>query len=133
MISIIGGIFVAYLAYGNFRVPRLPEEAGRAAPQSLAKGVATNALSPHPYLFWLTVGGPIIVRGWSESPAGPLAFLLAFFTSLVGAKVLTAWITGRSREWLGGTVYRGICVYLGGLLAVFAFLLIKQGWGLVCY
>ncbi|RPH88602.1 MAG: LysE family translocator, partial [Desulfobacteraceae bacterium] len=119
VISIIGGIFVAYLAYGNFRPPRLEEDAGRVAPQSLAKGVAANALSPHPYLFWLTVGGPVIVRGWSESPLGPLAFLMPFFACLVGAKILTAWITGRSRHWLSGPVYRGILIVLGTLLAVF--------------
>jgi threonine/homoserine/homoserine lactone efflux protein len=131
VISIVGGIFVAYLAYGNFRAPRLNEEASRAAPQSLAKGVAANALSPHPYLFWLTVGGPLIVRGWSESPAGSLAFLPAFFACLVGAKILTAWITGRSRQWLSGRVYRGILFILGGLLAVFAYFLIKEGWSLL--
>jgi len=132
-ISIIGGIFVAYLAYGNFRAPRLEGETDRAAPQSLCKGVAANALSPHPYLFWLTVGGPVIVRGWSESPLGPLAFLMPFFAGLVGAKILTAWITGRSRHWLSGPVYRGILIVLGGLLILFAFSLIKEGWGLVVY
>ena len=132
-ISIIGGIFVAYLAYGNFRPPRLTVEAGRAAPQSLTKGVVANALSPHPYLFWLTVGGPVIVRGWSESPVAPLAFLLAFFACLIGAKMLTAWITGRSRPWLSGPVYRGILFVLGGLLAVYAFFLIKEGWGLLIH
>jgi threonine/homoserine/homoserine lactone efflux protein len=131
VISIIGGIFVAYLAYGNFRSPRLEVDGGRAAPQSLAKGVAANALSPHPYLFWLTVGGPVIVRGWSGSPGGSLAFLLVFFTCLVGAKILTAWITGRSRQWLSGRVYRSILFILGGLLAVYALFLIKEGWGLL--
>jgi threonine/homoserine/homoserine lactone efflux protein len=131
VISIIGGIFVAYLAYGNFRAPRLKEESGRAAPQSMTKGVAANALSPHPYLFWLTVGGPVIVRGWSESRAGSVAFLLVFFTCLVGAKMLTAWITGRSRQWLSGRVYRGILISLGGLLAVYAFFLFKEGWRLI--
>ena len=131
IISIIGGIFVAYLAYGNFRPPRLEKETGRAAPQSLAKGVAANALSPHPYLFWLTVGGPVIVRGWSESPVSSLAFLLAFFICLVGAKILTAWITGRSSQWLSGRVYRAILFILGGLLAVYAFILIKEGWKLL--
>jgi threonine/homoserine/homoserine lactone efflux protein len=131
VISIIGGIFVAYLAYGNFRPPRLPEETDRAVPQSLAKGVATNALSPHPYLFWLTVGGPVIVRGWSGSPGGSLVFLLVFFTGLVGAKMLTAWITGRSSQWLSGRVYRSILLILGGLLAVYAFFLIKEGWRLL--
>ncbi len=131
VISIVGGVFVAYLAFGNFRVPRLPEGGSRVAPQSLIKGVAANALSPHPYLFWLTVGGPVIVRGWSESPVGSLAFLPAFFTCLVGAKILTAWITGRSRQWLSGRVYRGILFILGALLAVFAFSLIKEGWRLL--
>jgi len=133
VISIIGGLFVAYLAYGNFRAPRLEEETGRAAPQSLAKGVAANALSPHPYLFWLTVGGPVIVRGWSEHPVGSVAFLLVFFTCLVGAKMLTAWITGRSRQWLSGRVYRSILFILGGLLAVYAFFLIREGWGLLTH
>jgi threonine/homoserine/homoserine lactone efflux protein len=133
VVSIIGGIFVAYLAYGNFQPPRLNAEAGRAAPQSLTKGVAANALSPHPYLFWLTVGGPVIVQGWSEGPPGPLAFLLAFFACLVGAKLLTAWITGRSRQWLSGTVYRGILISLGGLLAVYAFFLIREGWRLLTH
>jgi threonine/homoserine/homoserine lactone efflux protein len=133
VISIIGGLFVAYLAYGNFRPPRLEEDAGRVAPQSLAKGIATNALSPHPYLFWLTVGGPVIVRGWSESPVGSLAFLLVFFACLVGAKILTAWITGRSGQWLSGTVYRVILFILGGLLAVYAFFLIKEGWALIFF
>ena len=133
VISIIGGIFVAYLAYGNFRPPRMPEEAGRAAPQSLTKGVAANALSPHPYLFWLTVGGPVIVRGWSGSPGGSLAFLLVFFTCLVGAKMLMAWITVRSSQWLSGRVYRSILFFLGGLLAVYAFFLIKEGWGLMFF
>jgi threonine/homoserine/homoserine lactone efflux protein len=131
VISMVGGVFVAYLAYGNFRAPRLKEEAGRAAPQSLAKGVAANALSPHPYLFWLTVGGPIIVRGWSESPMGSLAFLPVFFACLVGAKILTAYITGRSRQWLSGRVYRGILIILGALLTVFAFSLIREGWRLL--
>jgi threonine/homoserine/homoserine lactone efflux protein len=133
MISIVGGLFVAYLAFGNLRPQRPNLEAGRAAPQSLAKGVAANALSPHPYLFWLTVGGPVIVRGWTESPVGSVAFLLIFFACLLGAKVLTAWITGRSRQWLSGRVYRGILFILGGLLAVYAFFLIKEGWKLLGY
>jgi threonine/homoserine/homoserine lactone efflux protein len=133
VISIIGGIFVGYLAYGNFRAPRLNEKSDLTAPQSLAKGVAANALNPHPYLFWLTVGGPAVVRGWSESPAAALAFLVVFFACLVGAKVLIAWGTGKSGQWLSGPVYRGILFVLGGLLAVFAFFLIKEGWGLLAH
>jgi threonine/homoserine/homoserine lactone efflux protein len=131
VISIIGGIFVAYLAYGNFRAPIPDEKSALTAPQSLAKGVAANALNPHPYLFWLTVGGPAIVRGWSESPVGSLAFLVVFFACLVGAKIMIAWVTGRSGQWLSGPVYRGILFILGGLLAVFAFFLIRGGWSLL--
>jgi threonine/homoserine/homoserine lactone efflux protein len=131
VISLSGGLFVAYLAYGSFRTTKMDLAPAELEPQSIIKGIATNALNPHPYLFWLTVGGPAVVRGWKEGPPGALAFLLAFFSGIVGAKMLIAWISGKSGQWLNGTVYRVVMVILGALLAVFAFFLIKEGWGLL--
>ena len=49
----------------------------------LLKGVVTNLLSPHPWLFWLTVGAPILVMAWSDNPASALAFLGGFYGLMV--------------------------------------------------
>jgi threonine/homoserine/homoserine lactone efflux protein len=34
-------------------------------PKSLTKGILANALSPHPYLFWLSVGAPTMSKAIS--------------------------------------------------------------------
>jgi threonine/homoserine/homoserine lactone efflux protein len=74
--SLVGAAVVAYLAYEGLRATGYEiAEGERGAPRSLAKGVLVNFLSPHPYLFWLTVGGPMVLRGWERSApaAAPLS------------------------------------------------------------
>lgn len=131
LISLAGGIFVAYMAWGNFRttVPETTENP--AAPKSLLRGVAANALNPHPYLFWLTVGGPAMIGGRQEGFAGVLLFLAVFFFCLVGSKMAIAVLVGRSRHFLKGPVYRGIMIALGLLLALLAFSLVRGGFRLL--
>ena len=54
--SLAGGAFILYLAWETFRAqPPAPGEVGGPS-RSLSKGIVTNFLSPHPYLFWITVG-----------------------------------------------------------------------------
>jgi threonine/homoserine/homoserine lactone efflux protein len=53
----------------------------------LRQAVLVNALSPHPWLFWATVGGPLLVEAGDESAALAVAFLAGFYAMLVGAKV----------------------------------------------
>ncbi|MBI5584556.1 MAG: LysE family translocator, partial [Deltaproteobacteria bacterium] len=128
LISLAGGIFVAYMAWGNFRTSGLETAANPAAPKSLLRGVAANALNPHPYLFWLTVGGPTMIGGWREGFSGVFLFLAVFFVCIVGSKMLIAVLVGRSKQFLKGRVYRGIMVALGILLALLAFFLIREGF-----
>ncbi len=131
-ISLIGGIFVAYLAWGSLRtgshnVAALPE----GAPQSLGKGVLVNLLSPHPYLFWLTVGAPFVVRAWGQSPGGAPAFIAGFYLCLIGAKVAVAAATARSRKFLSGRTYGWLMRALGVLLLVVAVILLRDGANLI--
>jgi threonine/homoserine/homoserine lactone efflux protein len=127
LISLAGGIFVASLAWGNFRTSGLERVENPAAPRSLLRGVAANALNPHPYLFWLTVGGPAMIGGRREGWAGALLFLAVFFFCIVGSKMAIAVLVSRSRHFLKGRVYRGIMIVLGLLLALLAFFLIREG------
>jgi threonine/homoserine/homoserine lactone efflux protein len=126
-ISMAGGLFVTYLAWECIRTVRLEMADLDGGPQSLGKGVAVNALNPHPYLFWLTVGGPSVIRAWAESPLWAVAFVAVFSASIVGSKVMVAAMVGRSRHLLSGKGYGIIMRVLGLTLLFFAVLLFRDG------
>ena len=50
----------------------------------------TNLLSPHPWLFWLTVGAAILAKAIAQNWLVAAAFLFGFYLLLVGSKVLIA-------------------------------------------
>lgn len=130
-VSLVGGVFVLYLAWEGVRTVSLDTDLPVAAPQSLGKGALVNALSPYPYLFWLTVGAPTILKGWGTGPAAAGAFVAGFLGSLVGAKVIVAVAAGRSRQLLRGRAYGYLMRLLGVLLLAFAALLLKDGLALL--
>jgi threonine/homoserine/homoserine lactone efflux protein len=130
-ISMAGGLFVIYLACGCFRTTQLDMADRNQGPNSLGKGAAVNALNPHPYLFWLTVGGPSVIRAWAESPLWAVAFVAVFTGCIVGSKVLIASVVGRSRHLLSGKVYGTVMRALGLMLLIFAALLFRDGLELV--
>ena len=131
LISLAGGMFVLYLAYGSFRTRRVDMDISCAGPQSLSRGAIVNALSPHPYLFWLTVGGPTMIRAWAESPFAAAAFVIGFYGCLVGAKVVIAVLAGQSRHMLMGNSYGYVMRILGALLFVFALVLFRDALNLL--
>ena len=59
-ISILGGIFIIYLGYESIKTKGLDMDFQKLKPQSIKRGIIVNVMSPHPYLFWLTVGAPIL-------------------------------------------------------------------------
>lgn len=123
--SLLGAALVAYLAYEGLRATGYEiAEGERGAPRSLAKGVLVNFLSPHPYLFWLTVGGPMVLRGWERSAPAAIAFVAGFCLSIVAAKMVIAVSAGSSRRFLTGKGYRRVMRGLGALMAGFAVLLV---------
>jgi threonine/homoserine/homoserine lactone efflux protein len=126
-ISLAGAAFVAYLGIESIRATGV--QAGRPdeAPRSWARGALVNALSPHPYIFWITVGAPILIRAWADGPLAAAAFLVGFYACLVGAKMLLAVIAGRSGGRLRGGAYRAVMVVLGALLLLFAVRLAGEG------
>ena len=82
--------------------------------------MVTNWLNPNPWLFWLPVGGPLLVGATREVGLGAaVAFVLGFYTLLVGSKLALADVVSRSRRFLQGRTYlwmmRGSGVLLIGL------------------
>ncbi|MDA3897252.1 MAG: hypothetical protein PF482_14045 [Desulfobacteraceae bacterium] len=95
--------------------------------KAFQKGILTNALSPHPYLFRLTVGAPIITKTMQQDILCVAGFISAFYTLLVGSKIVIAIISGKSRAFLTGRVYIYVMRGLGLILCVFTGLLVKDG------
>lgn len=130
-VTLCGGGFVAYLGCDNLRSKRLPPDQPAASPQSLTRGALVNALSPHPYLFWMAVGAPIILA----ADAGPLraagGFAIGFYPCLVGSKILLVALASRSRRFLLGRPYVYLMRALGIALLFLSILLLRNALELI--
>jgi len=124
LVSILGGLFLGYLGYENLKVnlSRLQTKSNKG--QSLQKAVITNALNPHPYIFWLSVGGSFIVKG-NTLDCG--LFLLGFYLFLVGSKISVALITNRGKSLLKSQYFVYLIRVLGFILFGYMIMLIKSG------
>ena len=127
IISILGGLFLIYMAYESFKTRELAENIEAEEPKSLKKGATVNFLNPAPYLFWITVGGPIIITAYAGSILDPLMFIIGFYVFLVGSKIVLAFAAGKSREFITGRPYLYIMRILGIVLVLFALYFFNQG------
>ena len=127
VVSIFGALFLVYLAYGSIKTRGVEVNMDEEVPYSFIKGAIVNALSPNPYVFWITIGAPIIIKGFAESYIAPWVFVGSFLGCLVGSKCLLAVIAGKSRHFLTGRAYLYIMRALGIVLLAFAFVLFKDG------
>jgi len=131
IVSFSGSIFVGYLGITSLRQLPVKLELSGRAPHSFLKGILTNALNPHPYLFWFSVGIPTILKADRESSIwSAIAFVAVFYVCIVAAKVMLAVAVGRSRDFLSRTNYLWIMRCLGALLIGFSLILLYDGLSL---
>jgi threonine/homoserine/homoserine lactone efflux protein len=127
IVSFLGSLFVGYLGVTSLLQGPIELQVQESEPRSYLKGALVNALSPHPYLFWFSVGVPTIVKASQHSTVGAVGFVGAFYICLVGTKVVVALLVGRSRDFLSGAPYLWTMRLLGILLVGFAVLLFYEG------
>ena len=127
IISICGGIFVGFMGYNSLRVKGVRLNLEEQKPRSLSKGILVNTLSPHPYLFWLSVGSPMVTRAMEQGLVAALAFVGSFYLLLVGSKIGLAVLVGRSKSFLTGKMYINIMRFLGLVLCGLAVGLLNEG------
>ena len=102
VLYIAGGLFILYLAYGTYNSwknfdSRLPSvETGTQ--QSILKAALMNALSPGPYIFWTLVTGPILLKGWRETPINGIGFLIGFYVTLISSLAALILIFGTAAK-----------------------------------
>ncbi|MDA8405049.1 MAG: LysE family translocator [Desulfobacteraceae bacterium] len=130
-ISICGGFFIFWMGWQNIRITSVNIQIESAKKNSLKKGIIANFFSPHPYLFWLSVGAPATVRAMNHSIFAAMAFIGGFYVFLVGSKIVIAIIVSKSRWLLAGRTYIVTMRGLGGVLMVFGALLLYDGLKLI--
>ena len=128
-IGALGGCVVIYLGVGTLRSPiqdRQPEQEDRGSALDLWRGAVVNLLNPHPWIFWTTVQGPMLVRGWRRDPVTAIAFVVVFYMAIVGSKIAIAWLVARGRHALTDRWYRGLLMGCGVLLTGMGLWLVLQ-------
>jgi len=98
---IASGLFILYLAYGTYKTWKNFDEnqtQTESKIDGLSKAVMMNFLSPGPYIFWSLVTGPILVKGWRETPIHGISLLLGFYISFISALMLIIFIFGTAAK-----------------------------------
>ena len=126
VISLAGALLLLSMAYKSLRSSQISLSLENKAASSLSKGVFVNFLSPHPYLFWLTIGGPLVMKARAQSFISALAFIGTFYLFLIGAKISLALLAGRSKVLLEGRLYLFVMRVLGLLLGFMALALLRD-------
>jgi threonine/homoserine/homoserine lactone efflux protein len=131
VVTVVGGLFLLYLGVDALRHARNARLAdGAAAPPAASKdvwqGALVNFFSPHPWLFWVSVGAPALTQAWQSSPWAALGFLAGFYVLLVGGKILVALAVAGGRSYLTDASYRGLLLLTGFLLCCFGVLLLRN-------
>ena len=82
-----GGFFVLFLAWGAFKSFKnyaLNQKALlQATRQNFIKAVTVNLLNPNPYLGWSLVMGPLLLKGWRESPGNGIGLVVGFYCTMI--------------------------------------------------
>jgi threonine/homoserine/homoserine lactone efflux protein len=132
-LSFAGAAFLVWLGAEALRDAPAPVEAAAGAPApapaatagALRRGAITNLLNPHPWVFWIAVGVPILGDG---TPAEAAVFLVAFYLMLVGSKLVVAALLAAGRDrLLRGAGYRLALRASGVLLLAAAVALAIEG------
>ena len=131
LLSMAGAAYICFLAWESIAVAPVAQWKPARYAGSIKKGVLTNALNPHPYLFWITVGTPLLHGLWTTGAAAAILWLVCFYVMLVGTKVMLAVLVGRWRGLLQGRAYLWCNRALGMLLIGFAAVLARDGMRLI--
>ena len=127
IISLLGAVFILFMGWESMRTKGVELNAGDVEQKSLRKGALVNVLSPHPYLFWFSVGAPTMTKAMNRGISSSVAFVLSFYLLLVGSKVMLSILTGKSKSFLKDKAYLYTLRFLGLVLFAFAFLLFHEG------
>ena len=119
-----GGIFLLYLAVGalhtwrNYQIVNPSQNwTGR---QTAIKGALVNLLNPNPWLAWSLVLGPLLLKGWRETPVNGIFLLAGFYTTMILVTLGIMLLFAAARN-LGASVSRALVGLSAIAMAGFGF------------
>ncbi|MCW5954702.1 MAG: LysE family translocator [Propionibacteriaceae bacterium] len=127
-IGVVGGGYVIWIAWETWRAA--PQSIGANGTESLRSGAAlrralvVNLASPHPWLTWATVLGPLVLALAKDGLGLAGLFVAGFYLMLVGSKVVLALVVARGRRIATGGAYLWVMRVSAALLVVLAAFLI---------
>lgn len=133
VLGIIGGLMILYIGLrflfrwrrGDLPLdpdhPHVPRQSARFWHVAVA-----TAVSPVPWIFWLAVGSPLMLRSWSHSPAEGLLFIAVVFVTNIVTACGLAWAASHGRKVLSPRWQRRVLGGVGGVLVFAGVFLIYQ-------
>ncbi|MEA4907148.1 MAG: LysE family transporter [Chloroflexi bacterium] len=120
-VRLVGGLYLLWMAWGAYQA-RAEESTTATDPAAggrpLVKAAAMNLLNPNVYIFWGTIGAPIVLEEWERlSPPG-VRFLGAMYGTMIPATALLILLFSSARR-LNAGLRSGLNVALAGVLLLF--------------
>jgi threonine/homoserine/homoserine lactone efflux protein len=127
LISIFGACYLIYLGLENFRTKTSRLGVAVVRKEAFRRALITNFLNPHTYLFWLSVGSPIILETLKTDASATIFFLMGFYALLIGSMAFVALVVDRSKSFLKSKYYSYAVRLLGIVLIFFALTVLIEG------
>lgn len=127
IIAFFGASYLIYSGIDSLKIKKDSIELNVDKKDALKKGVIVNFGNPHPYVFWLSIGGPIIFKSLSINIWATILFIAGFYLLLVGSKVVVALIVEKSKYFINSKYYFSIVHALGIAQIIFGLTFIKVG------
>ena len=108
-IQVLGGVYLLHLGIQTWKAAEHSEQIDsvQVQPSGFWQTVGINFTNPNVYIYWATIGAPIVLTGWEISPITGMSFIFGMYTLLimtVGATImlfgLTGKLPGKARFWI---------------------------------
>lgn len=130
VLRLVGGGVLLWMAYGTLSTARQnslaePSSATENS-RSLMRATLMNLFNPNIYIFWSTIGAPIVLDGFKYSRIHGFSFIIAMYATLIPTLAVIIFLSGAANRFTPRV--RTILSYaLGGMLVLFGFYQISQG------
>jgi threonine/homoserine/homoserine lactone efflux protein len=126
IISLIGSSFLFYFGYRDIKSDSAHVHQTDVKLKSFEKGLLTNLLNPHPYIFWFFIGAPLLIK---VDLLERVMFISSFLFGIVGSKICLAVLVEKGKMFIESRHYQRMIKFLGLVLIFFGLLLLKDGIG----
>jgi threonine/homoserine/homoserine lactone efflux protein len=98
----------------------IPDPGERRQSALASHVIASTLLNPSPWLFWLVIASPLLLRAWNRSPGEGVLFVALIFITNISTASGLAWLASHSRKILNADWQRrslkvvGITLVLAG-------------------